>query len=320
MTLQRIISYCLFLASMLSASLAYAGLSAGFSESEQDTFANESPMVRPLLERALLLEKNMFTLDSEWQAAAAYCEASRLGSTEAQYRLGMLYAFGKGVPEDRTLAASLFSLAGSQGHLEAQNMLETIQLSTTQLPLCVLADVLPEKAYAGAGSIDRHIASLPEKKRWVVNLVNTLSGWYQVDPKLVLSIITVESNFENKAKSPKAAMGLMQLIPDTADRFNVRNAYNATQNIKGGLSYLRWLLAYYQGDVRLAVAAYNAGEGAVNRHKGVPPYAETRQYVKRIMQLYQRPNHPFDEKITGPSPMLLKRDSSGTSTAGFAQL
>ena len=175
------------------------------------------------------------------------------------------------------------------------------------MPQCVLADVLPEKAHAGAGSIDRHIASLPEKKRWVVSLVDTLAGWYQVDPKLVLSIITVESNFETKAKSAKAAMGLMQLIPDTADRFNVRNAYNATQNIKGGLSYLRWLLAYYQGDVRLAVAAYNAGEGAVNRHKGVPPYAETRQYVKRVMQLYQRPTHPFDEKITGPSPMLLKK-------------
>lgn len=192
--------------------------------------------------------------------------------------LGMLYAFGRGVPEDRALAASLFSLASSQGHFEAQNMLETIQISTTQLPQCVLADVSPEKAFtrAGAGNIDRHIESLAERKRWAVKLVDTLSGWYQVDPKLVLSIITVESNFENKAKSPKAAMGLMQLIPDTADRFNVRNAYNA-------------------------------GEGAVNRHKGVPPYAETRQYVKRVMQLYQRPTHPFDEKITDPSPMLVKK-------------
>lgn len=274
MTLQKTISYYLFLVSMLLALAAHAEL----SESEQDTFSNESPVVRPLLARALALEKNMFTLDSEWQAAVAYCEASRLGSAEGQYRLGMLYAFGRGVPEDRALAASLFSLASSQGHFEAQNMLETIQISTTQLPQCVLADVSPEKAFtrAGAGNIDRHIESLAERKRWVVKLVDTLSGWYQVDPKLVLSIITVESNFENKAKSPKAAMGLMQLIPDTADRFNVRNAYNA-------------------------------GEGAVNRHKGVPPYAETRQYVKRVMQLYQRPTHPFDEKITDPSPMLVKK-------------
>lgn len=274
MTLQKTISYYLFLVSMLLALAAHAEL----SESEQDTFSNESPVVRPLLARALALEKNMFTLDSEWQAAVAYCEASRLGGAEGQYRMGMLYAFGRGVPEDRALAASLFSLASSQGHFEAQNMLETIQISTTQLPQCVLADVSPEKAFtrAGAGNIDRHIESLAERKRWVVKLVDTLSGWYQVDPKLVLSIITVESNFETKAKSPKAAMGLMQLIPDTADRFNVRNAYNA-------------------------------GEGAVNRHKGVPPYAETRQYVKRVMQLYQRPTHPFDEKITDPSPMLVKK-------------
>jgi soluble lytic murein transglycosylase-like protein len=281
---------------------------AEFSEIEQNIISGESPAVRPLLERALRLEKNIYMLDGEWQAATAYCKASRLGSAEAQYRLGMLYAFGKGVPEDRALAASLFSLASSQGHLEAQNMLETIQISTTQLPQCVVADVVPEKAYAGTGSIDRHIASLPGNKRWVVDLAETLAGWYQIDPKLVLSIIAVESNFEIKAKSPRAAIGLMQLIPDTADRFNVHNAYNAAQNIKGGLAYLRWLLAYYQGDVMLVAAAYNAGEGAVNRYKGIPPYAETRQYVKRVMQLYQRPTHPFDEKIADPSPMLVKKE------------
>ena len=102
-------------------------------------------------------------------------------------------------------------------------------------------------------------------------------------------------------------MGLMQLIPETAERFNVRNAYDATQNIKGGLSYLRWLLSYYRGDVTLAVAAYNAGEKAVDRYKGVPPYVETRQYVKRVMELYERTTHPFDEKITEPSPVLVRK-------------
>jgi soluble lytic murein transglycosylase-like protein len=302
---QRTTSFWLFLAAMFLAPITHAEL----SEIEQSIIAGESGAVRPLLERALKIEKNRYKVDGDWQAAVAYCEASRLGSAEAQYRLGMLYAFGKGVPQDRALAASLFSLASSQGHLEAQNMLETIQISTTQLPQCVLADVAPEKArtYVSTGNIDSHIASLPQSKRWVVDLAETLAVWYQVDPKLVLSIIAVESNFNIKAKSPRAAVGLMQLIPDTADRFNVHNAYNASQNIKGGLAYLRWLLAYFQGDVTLVAAAYNAGEGAVNRYKGIPPYAETRQYVKRVMQLYQNPTHPFDESITGPSPMFAKK-------------
>ena len=83
------------------------------------------------------------------------------------------------------------------------------------------------------------------------------------------------------------------------------------ENLRGGLAYLRWLLAYYQGNVALAVAAYNAGERAVDRHGGVPPFAETREYVRRILAAFPSARHAFDSRVTGPSPMLSRVAPAG---------
>ncbi len=277
---------------------------------------DEPPAVRRLLEKASTLESAAEINDNAWQAAVLYCEAARWGSIEGQYRLGMLYAFGQGVPESRSFAAALFSLSASQGHAQANQMLDSIELTSVEVPACVTHAQLPEKApvraahglpldAAGEGpQIDAFLRSLATHKRWLIPVATTLSTWYALDPKLVLSVIAVESNFETGAQSPKAATGLMQLIPGTAERFNVRNAYDTTQNLRGGMRYLRWLLSYYRGDVVYALAAYNAGEKRVDRFQGVPPFPETRAYVQRVIRLYGGVRHGFDETLTVASPLL----------------
>ena len=108
----------------------------------------------------------------------------------------------------------------------------------------------------------------------------------QVDPKLVHSIIQVESAYDPNAVSRKGAMGLMQLIPGTAKRFGVENPFDPGQNIHGGVSYLKYLLDMFGGDVTLSLAAYNAGENSVLRSGGVPPFRETQEYVRRVNYLY----------------------------------
>jgi hypothetical protein len=124
----------------------------------------------------------------------------------------------------------------------------------------------------------------------VKSIVDKLAPQYDLDPRLVLAVIAVESNFQAAAVSPKNAQGLMQLIPDTAKRFGVQDPFNPSENIRGGMLYLRWLLKNFNGNLSLALAGYNAGEKAVERHKGVPPYNETRQYVQKVHQLYGCPS------------------------------
>jgi len=111
------------------------------------------------------------------------------------------------------------------------------------------------------------------------------SHTWGVEVHLVRAVIHAESAFNPRALSPKGAQGLMQLMPATAARFQVEDPFDPVQNIEGGVQYLAWLLDRFEGDVRLATAAYNAGEGAVDRYGGIPPFAETEAYVERVGDL-----------------------------------
>jgi hypothetical protein len=133
---------------------------------------------------------------------------------------------------------------------------------------------------------------------------------HDVDPNLVRAVIKVESNFNSNAVSNKGAMGLMQLMPKTARELKVKNPFDPQQNVDAGVRHLKYLLENYRGDVNLTLAAYNAGEGAVARSSGVPHYAETQNYVRRITNLYYG---GFELTPSGASkePVRVQRDAHG---------
>lgn len=119
------------------------------------------------------------------------------------------------------------------------------------------------------------------------SLIRSASTRHNVDAALIRAIIKVESDFDSSARSHKGATGLMQLMPETARLHNVADLYDPSDNIEGGVRHLKLLLGKYQGDLELSLAAYNAGIKAVEKHGGIPPFAETRDYVKRVLSYYQ---------------------------------
>ena len=119
-------------------------------------------------------------------------------------------------------------------------------------------------------------------------LIMKASGRYNVEPALVKAIIKAESNFNHRAVSPKGAKGLMQLMPATASSLQVRDSFHPENNIEGGVKYVRYLLNFFNGNLPLALAAYNAGENAVLRYGGIPPYRETQTYVRRVLSYLDR--------------------------------
>jgi hypothetical protein len=143
--------------------------------------------------------------------------------------------------------------------------------------------------------------------------IDAAAARHHVDPSLVRSVVKVESNFNPNAVSRKGAMGLMQLMPSTARSLNVSNPFDPAQNVDAGVRHLRKLLDSYGGNVRLSLAAYNAGAGAVARSAGVPHFRETQDYVRRITNLYNGGSEPGAHIFGNPvhEPVHIERDARG---------
>jgi soluble lytic murein transglycosylase-like protein len=206
------------------------------------------------------------------RALALYCEAARRGEAKAFFNLGWMFLYGRGVTRDDAVAVTWLRRAADRGSEQATNLLRlmshTEAATKTGCPMMAASPARPITA--------------PDKIR---DLVAGTAQELGVDPQLIMAVIAVESAFNPRAVSRKNAQGLMQLMPETAVRFGVRDPFDEKENVRGGTTYLRELLKRFDGDLVLALAAYNAGEGAILINGGVPPYQETKDYIERVTRL-----------------------------------
>jgi hypothetical protein len=183
----------------------------------------------------------------------------------------------------------------------------------------VVINNLPPAYVRGQGLILRHVGvghvrlamSTSEMAKVLrspelLQLVDSIATTEGIDPFLARAVIQAESAFYAKARSRTGALGLMQLMPQTAQRFGVVDPFDPRQNITGGVRYLKWLTAAFNGDLTKVVAAYNAGEGAVTRYRGIPPFPETRAYVPKVLELYSKRLVQADPKAAGSMNLLSK--------------
>jgi TPR repeat protein len=207
------------------------------------------------------------------RALQLYCDAANHGDARAFLNLGWMYANGRGVPRDDGIAVGWWRKSAERGVPQAASL------------LLMVSHVVPSTDL-GCEPLPPPIALLDQASPKLRALVQHLASSTDLNPRLVLAVIAVESAFDAHAVSRRNAMGLMQLTASTAARFGVRDPFDPEQNIRGGTTYLRWLLRRFAGDLTLALAAYNAGETTVDFYGGVPPFAETLDYIKRIGRLY----------------------------------
>lgn len=236
-----------------------------------------------LTERALQFMHGEGVRRDLGRAVVYLCAAARKGHGPAAYELGWLYLQGRGrVARDDQLGAAWLREAVRLGEKPPARLMQSLASTKKTSLACVASNGMD-------------LRQTNARRAELMVKIHEMAPKFDLDPALVLEVVRAESNFNPRARSHKGALGLMQLIPATARRFGVKDPFDPEQNLRGGMAYLRWLQERFDGDIRLTLAGYNAGEAAVERHGGVPPYDETRDYVGKILARYSKDqkNKPF---------------------------
>lgn len=228
--------------------------------------------------------QNLLNTGGQTQAMQRYAQISnRVNniSAEPQNPLDAIYPNNKKVNSPSFEKVLQSSAKSNFGTLLLDPKIKQVNADIVkQTPQVSLQNALTE-----ATAVQANVQQ-PTSKSQILNVVSQISKKHGVDEKLVQALIKQESGFNPKAKSKSGAMGLMQLMPATAKNLGVKDPYNTVQNVEGGVKYLKSMLNKYNGNVILALAAYNAGPGAVDKYSGVPPYKETQNYVRNILANY----------------------------------
>jgi soluble lytic murein transglycosylase-like protein len=261
------------------AALALACLALPCRAIAPPQFEEEAPRARALLEQAWSAEDGQGYALEPRLALMLYCHAGVTGSAEGYFRLGRLLVEGPAFLRDEAKGRGYWALAAQLGHERAAVLLDERAAAAAEPDCAAFETALQGSRF----DMRRYVAGLSAQKRAIAELILHDAPKLDVPAALALAVACAESNLNAQAVSPKNAQGVMQLIPETAKRFGVSEPFDARQNIRGGLRYIKWLLAKFEGNLAHAVAAYNAGEGNVIKYRGVPPFAETQAYVKRVL-------------------------------------
>jgi len=222
------------------------------------------------------------------RAAELYCDAAMRGRAEAALRLAGMFLDGEGVAVNVATSAAWLAI-GQQVRRPVPTLRQPCAAGPALSATAAMGTGTGTGTGTGISTARARVtgeAAMPRED--LVRLVRGIALRQSVDPALIMAMVTLESGFRPEAVSPRGARGLLQLMPGTAALLGVSNPHDPQQNLDGAIGYISRLLGRFNGDVSLALAAYNAGEGAVAQHRGIPPFAETQAYVQRVLALRSR--------------------------------